>query len=399
MLNKNLSNFLNYTKEDGEFIYINLIIVGKNEDTILVQKRTEFRKNFPNCWEFIGDYLRDNESIKEAIVRSLGNANLKVSEILSLVHDFSWRGTAREVRNYIFLIKTQGNFTLNTSEASEFKFINKQEISLLLNNSYRENEMHRSAFFAFGFLENYNNSSLNIGGYNFQKFMQALLINYYEYLKIEDNTPVIELNELPEGKNIIHNIENNILQVDTKILTKSNVFFGAIVILHDLYHNLVQNIHSIDDVNIVRDLFGQNEMLMIDIDADIEIFAFFKQYYNYSFIKYLDTLYDGLSIFHDSTARLPKVQRFIGSILSIYIFEKGERVIYFPSLSKISNNLYLFSSSKNGLQFNKTELTQKEVDTIVDLLQNPSELTKDKFISTLDIFCKKFYNSLTISKA
>jgi hypothetical protein len=169
MLNKNLQNFLNYTKEEGEFIYINLIVVGENHENILVQKRSEFRKNFPNCWEFIGDYLRDNESIKEAITRSLGNGNLKLDEILSLVHDFRWRGTAREVRNYIFLIKTKGSFILNTTDASEFKFITKKDLHILLNDSDRENEMHRSAYFAFGFLENYQNSiHTNIGEYNFQ---------------------------------------------------------------------------------------------------------------------------------------------------------------------------------------------------------------------------------------
>lgn len=41
MLNKNLQNFLNYTKED-EFIYINLIVVGENHETILVQKDLSF---------------------------------------------------------------------------------------------------------------------------------------------------------------------------------------------------------------------------------------------------------------------------------------------------------------------------------------------------------------------
>jgi hypothetical protein len=43
MLNKNLQNLLSYNKED-EFIYINLIVVGENHETILVQKRSEFRK-------------------------------------------------------------------------------------------------------------------------------------------------------------------------------------------------------------------------------------------------------------------------------------------------------------------------------------------------------------------
>ena len=395
MLNKNLQSFLNYTKEDGEFIYINLIVVGENNDAIIVQKRNSFRKNFPNCWEFIGDYLRDDESIKEGITRSLGNANLKLDEILSLVHDFKWRGTAREVKNYIFLIKTKGSFALNTSDASEYKFITKKDLNILLNNSDRENEMHRSAYFAFGFLENYQNSyQSNIGGYNFQKFMQALLINYYEYLQIEENTPLIELEDLPNGKNIESLPQENLLKVDAKILTKSNVFFGAIVILHDLYHNLKQNVQSLDDVNIIRDLFGQNEMLMIDIDADVEIFIFFKKYYNYSFIKYLDTLYDGLSVFHDNTTRLPKVQRFIGSIISIYVSEKSDRVIYFPSLSKISDNLYLISSSKNGLQFNKTQIHQHELDEIVEILKNPKLKTKDEFIVILDSFCKKIHNSL-----
>jgi hypothetical protein len=44
MLNKNLQNLLNYNEEEGEFIYINLIVVGENHETILVQNRSEFRK-------------------------------------------------------------------------------------------------------------------------------------------------------------------------------------------------------------------------------------------------------------------------------------------------------------------------------------------------------------------
>jgi 8-oxo-dGTP diphosphatase len=396
MLNENLLNFLNYTKEDGEFIYVNLIVLGKNDDTILIQKRTEHRKNFPNCWEFIGDYLRDDESLRECVIRSLGNSNLRLESILSLVHDFKWRGTAREVRNYIFLVKAKGSFSLNSNEASQFRYIDKKGIRLLLNETDRENEMHKSAYFAFGFLENYQNSlQSDIGGYNFQKFMQALLINYYEYLNIQENTPIIEIEDLPNGKNIETYPIQNLLKVDSKILTKSNVFFGAIVILHDLYHNLKQNIQSIDDVNTIRDLFGQNEMLIVDIDADIEIFIFFKKYYNYTFVKYLDTLYDGLNVFHDNTTRLPKVQRFIGSIISIYISEKGGRIIYFPSLSKISDSMYLLSFSKNGLQFNKTEIHQIEIDQIVELLKKPKSKTKTEFISILENFCKKIHDNLT----
>jgi hypothetical protein len=293
------------------------------------------------------------------------------------------------------LIKAKGDFYINESEASEYKYITKKDLNILLNQTDRENEMHRSAYFAFGFLENYQNSvQSNIGGYNFQKFMQALLINYYEYLKIKESIPLIELDDLANGRNIESFPIENLLKVDSKILTKSNVFFGAIVILHDLYHNLKQNVLSMEDVNTIRDLFGQNEMLMIDIDADVEIFRFFKEYYNYSFVKYLDTLYDGLSVFHDNTTRLPKVQRFIGSIISIYVSEKSDRVIYFPSLSKISDSLYLFSSSKNGLQFNKTQIHQSELDEIVEILKNPKLKTKDEFILTLSTFCKKIHNSL-----
>jgi hypothetical protein len=224
--------------------------------------------------------------------------------------------------------------------------------------------------------------------------MQSLLINFYEYLKIENEIPFVEIEELPDGKNITSIPEQNILKVDSKILTKSNAFFGAMVTLHDLYHNLKQNVMSMDDVNNIRDLFGQNEMLMIDIDADVEIFNFFKVYYNYSFIKYSDTSYDGLSVFHDNTTRLPKVQRFIGSIISIYISEKSERIIYFPSLSKISNSLYLFSTSKVGFKFNKTEISQIEIDEIVEILKNPKLKTKDQFINTLSNIDKKIHNSI-----
>ncbi len=395
MINKNLNSFLNYTKEDGEYIYINLIIAGEENNKILVQKRTSFRKNFPSCWEFIGDYLRDNESIKECIIRSLGNSNLKIDETLSLVHDFKWRGTAREVRNYIFLIKAKGNFSLNTTDASEFRYITKNEVSILLNETDRENEMHRSAYFAFGYLEHYQNTlQSNVGGYNFQKFMQALLINYFEYLRIEGSTPFIELENLKNGQNILSIPSENLLKIDSQIFTKSNAFFAAIVVLHDLYHNLIQNVLSIEDVNIIRDLFGQNEMLMIDVDADIEIFMFLQEYYNYSFVKYLDTLYDGLSVFHDNSPRLPKVQRFIGSIISIYISQKGERIVYFPSLSKISDVLYLFSSSKKGLQFNKTKIQQNELDNIVEILKNPQLKSKDEFIIIIEGFCKNIHNSL-----
>ena len=397
MLTKNLQNFLNYTKEEGEFIYVNLLIIDNKGESILVQKRTEFRKNFPNTWEFVGDYLRDNESIISCINRSLLNSNLQLEELLTLAHDFQWRGTAREVKNYMFLVKVKGNFTLNTSDASEFRFITKNDVSILLNQTDKENEMHRGAFFAFGYLANYiENESVN--GYNFQKFMQSLLINFYEYLSLEAQTPVISICELPNGANIERDLDQNTLKVNSSILTNSNVFFGSLVVLHDLYHNVTQKIDSMTEVNAIRDLFGQNEMLMIDIDADLEIYIFFKKYYNYTFIKYLDTLYSGMTVFNDKNTRLPKLQRFIGSIISIYMSDTVNRTVYYPSLSKISNIMYLYAMSGEGIKIYKIDIVQKSVDDILKILQNPNEITKDEFIEELLKFSKNISNQIASMK-
>jgi 8-oxo-dGTP diphosphatase len=358
-----------------ETIVLDFIICSEDNTKILAQKRSATRKFFPNCWEFTGGKLEKGETILECIIREMKEeSDMELVEILGLAHQFIW-STDPSVINIQFLVKAKGEFKPEEGKISEYRWVAKDDISILTNGEEGESQIYKGAFYAFGFLESLK-TNFTQDNFSFASYLDEVVSKFYLDKGIKSLSPKIVVENLPEGLNIQHTSDNNILKVDVKIITGTNLFFIAIVVLHDLYHNLKQGISSHDEVLLVRDVFDYSTMLLMDIDADLEIYKFFVKYYDFNFQKYIETLYQGGDVFRNTIARMPKMQRFLGSMMSIYhLGNSNQKVIYFPNLTKIHDKIFVLAIS-DGIKFNQLQADHKEVEIVIDTFQNSNKYTK-----------------------
>jgi hypothetical protein len=391
--NLDLVQLLLDVKSKYDNVIIDFIICSEDDRTILVQKRSSTRKLFPNLWEFTGGKLDGDESILECIKTNLKKvAGMELTSVIGLAHQFVWSNDLKTI-NLVFLIRGIGKFEPIKDKISEYRYINKSEIDLLNEGQEPNNEIFKSAFFAFGFLQgskkNISNTKLSI-----ENYIKEIVYNFYEYLEADFKPSSIKVRELPDGSNI--SWQDDVLIINLKLLTSTMLFFAAMVILHDLYHNLKQGIKSHGDVLKLRDTIGNNEMLLIDIDADVEMYNFLVKYYNYDFKKYVDTLYEGGSVFRSIVARFPKVQRFIGSLISIYLSDSGKRPVIFPSFGSIYNELCLISITGSKLYFHQVEVEKSELNKIIDIAQNSNKYSQDEFYTGIKNFIELITSKLSL---
>lgn len=386
-----LNHILEEVKKFYKVIVIDFLITDSN-NRILIQKRSPGRKFFPNMWEVPGGKLEEGENIEGCIRREMQEeCAMELTEIVSLVHKFQWEND-ESVVNLQFLVKATGDYSPEKDKVTEHKWVGQDEIDFLLQNNAGDSQIYRGVLYAFGYLEGLKNS----GDYNFdyQKFFSELIKKFFAFTGTKLKIPQVHIKNLPAGHNIRTDYEKGILEIDIKLLTSTNVFFSSIVILHDIYHNLQQGITAYQDVVAIRDVFGQNEMLMFDIDADVEIFRFLQKEYNFSFQKYLEVLWEGSTVFRDVVTRMPKVQRFMGSIMSIYALAHNQKIIFFPNITKIHETLFILSASDKGLKFHQLGIKDFDLHKTITAFQDVNKLNKEEFTKTLTKFCQYFVNQM-----
>jgi hypothetical protein len=110
------------------------------------------------------------------------------------------------------------------------------------------------------------------------------------------------------------------------------------IIIHEFVHLVVQKVPNKEDATRLKDDFGDKFMRLIDLEADYFTAQFYKEVYKYSLVQYLQLYYDGSKAFSDKWIRKGKLERFIGTILSI-----SKMYIDSPNNAKTQNtcNLYL----------------------------------------------------------
>lgn len=387
----NLDLILEEVKKFYKVIVIDFLITD-SYNRILIQKRSPNRKHFPNQWEVPGGKLEKGETIEECIKREMKEeCAMELVEIVSLVHKFQWEND-ESVINLQFLVRASGEYTPEKDKVTEHKWVEQSEIDFLLQNNSGSTQIYKGVFYAFGYLEGLKSSA----EYNFdyQRFFADLIKKFFSFTGTKLKIPEVQIKNLPTGNNIRTDYDSGILEIDIKLLTSTNVFFSSIVILHDMYHNLKQGITAYQDVVAIRDIFGQNEMLMFDIDADVEIFRFLQKEYGFSFQKYLEVLWEGSTVFRDVVTRMPKVQRFMGSIMSIYALSRNQKIIFFPNITKIHETLFVISASSTGLKFHQLGIKDFDLHKTITAFQDVNKLNKEEFTKTLTDFCDYFVNQM-----
>jgi hypothetical protein len=147
----------------------------------------------------------------------------------------------------------------------------------------------------------------------------------------------------PSPSDWIMRVEDSEVQFNSFIIGESSFEYFRLVVLHECFHLFVQDVPNKSDAKRVKDDFGDGFMKLLDIEADYYAAMYLKEVHHLSLIDLFKLYHLGSTIFGDPRIRFPKVERFIGSVLSIsnaYFKYPGSRQtkendIYLPNISNM----------------------------------------------------------------
>lgn len=127
---------------------------------------------------------------------------------------------------------------------------------------------------------------------------------------------------------------------------RSTFWYFESILIHELFHLDVQNLPNKDDARRVMRTLGFSRMGFFDVEADVATARFLRGVRGLTLIEYLRLIYEGTLIFGDPTVHLSKVNRFLGTLISVcrmYLRSPEEEpCVYLPCLET------LMESSRDG---------------------------------------------------
>jgi uncharacterized protein YeeX (DUF496 family) len=219
------------------------------------------------------------------------------------------------------------------------------------------------------------------------KMYENLLVDFFSEIGVPNVFTEIQIVDLPQGMFI--KMEPPTLYIEQRFVENSDERFAPICIFHELYHKFGQNMNpNMCEVKYMTDYFGQQTIVEMDIDADVETYTFIEQKNNINFKDYLGMIYDGLSLNRDETPRIYKVARFVGSIVSIYFKKENQvKAILYPHINKINDGQIVIACIYNGRKYAKINMSFSEVESVISLYKEPNDVDKETFVHTLENFC------------
>lgn len=206
----------------------------------------------------------------------------------------------------------------------------------------------------------------------------------------------IEIRPLPKDMFIKFDEETLVLE-EAFIKTRSPELV-VIIAIHEMYHKYGQNLNpDMVQVKYFTDFFGQQTIIEMDIDADVETFQFLMEHADLDFNQYLDLIYTATKnasprASNYSTPRIPKTVRSIGSLLSIYASQKsGSKNIFVPNLHEVEGGNHYVACISNGRKFAKIPSVKKLINIFFTL----TDLSKEDFIDSVYECCEEIYISIS----
>jgi len=171
------------------------------------------------------------------------------------------------------------------------------------------------------------------------------------------------------------------------------------IILHEFFHLAVQKVPNKDDAVKIRDDFGNELIKLIDIEADFFTALFYKEKRGYCLVDYLKIYYEGGKVFANKWIRIGKLERFIGTLLSIskmFINHIGKTPIetwdlYLPSISPLftGDKIHVLVIRKEHIYFELIHANQDDFVKIRECYQEIDDLNQKGYIKKLVNFVKK----------
>ena len=142
---------------------------------------------------------------------------------------------------------------------------------------------------------------------------------------LQKTLPRAAFTQYDEFRCVAPSREDWIMWVDEKgdvrfnpfVLVKCSFNYFEMIVIHECFHLFVQDLPNKSDAKMIKHGFGESIMKMLDIEADYYTALYYKDVKNSSLIDVLSLYAEGSRVFGDPRVLTPKLERFIGTILSV----------------------------------------------------------------------------------
>jgi hypothetical protein len=186
------------------------------------------------------------------------------------------------------------------------------------------------------------------------------------------------------------------VQFNSYIRTKCSFPYFVNVILHECFHLLAHDLPNKSDAKRLRDDFGEEAMRVLDIEADFFVAEYFRHKKGYDLRRNLGVFYEGGKVFGDPKTRIGKLERFVGSILSISNahFERsraGTRKLFLPTVKNIltESSLHVMIMNNHCSSIGEIDASIEDFRAVNRCYTKADSMTRDQYVSTLVSFSEK----------
>jgi hypothetical protein len=187
---------------------------------------------------------------------------------------------------------------------------------------------------------------------------------------------------------------------NTYVASKCSFEYFRLIVLHECFHLFVQDVPNKSDAKRLKDDFGDGFMTIFDIEADYYTAMYLKEVEHASLVDIFHLYHEGTGIFGDPHIRVPKLERFIGSVLSIakaYFKNpiagrtKKENDLYLPATGSIltEERIHILLLRKNHFALGEIQMNGYDFVNIAKCYTGLDGLGVRDYVETLVHFASK----------
>ena len=203
----------------------------------------------------------------------------------------------------------------------------------------------------------------------------------------------------PTAEDWIMWVQDSMVSFNTYIMERCSFQYYTMIVLHECFHLFVQDLPNKSDAKRLKDDFGEVLMKLLDIEADYYTAMYFREVKRVSLVDIFALNYEGSRIFGDPKIRNPKLERFIGSVLSIAnaYFKSSqwqptkENDLYLPNISNIptEESIHILISGRNHFMLSEIRADIQDFIKVKKCYTKINGTTVREYVETLLNFASK----------
>ena len=183
------------------------------------------------------------------------------------------------------------------------------------------------------------------------------------------------------------------------VIGKCSFEYFEIIVIHECFHLFVQALPNKSDARMIKHGFGETTMKMLDIEADYFTALYYKQSKDANLVDILSLYAEGSRVFGDPRVLVPKLERFIGSILSItnlyFAYPNNTEVLendlYLPTIAGVHTEdvLHVVISRNAHFLMAHIRANWQDFQNLAKAYTHTGDLTVKGYVGLLVRFCEK----------